>query len=231
MQAIILAAGRGKRMGKLTDNVPKPLLKINGRPILEYILAGLPREVDEVILVVGYFGHKIKNHFGAKHQGRSLQYLWQMSPSGTAGALWQTRKSLKGKFLVLMGDDLYHQNDIKKIVKHDLAVLVKEVAELSRFGMIEVDDQVHLIKIIEAAASSTSNLANTGAYVLDERIFEYPLVPLLGGTEFGLPQTLAQMADRHKIKVEKADFWHANTEEEDLAVAEEMVKKYLRYKI
>jgi len=61
MQAIILAAGRGTRMGELTNDLPKPLLKISGRPILEYTLANLPREIDEVILVIGYHGHKIKN--------------------------------------------------------------------------------------------------------------------------------------------------------------------------
>ncbi len=228
MQAIILAAGRGKRMGKLTDRTPKPLLKINGRPILEYVLASLPREVDEVILVIGYHGQKIKDYFGDQHQGRPLRYLWQMSSNGTGGALWQINKALRGKFLVLMGDDLYHHDDLKKIIKHDLAVLAKEVDEPSRFGRIEVDGRGQMVGLVEAAANPTSNLANTGAYILDARIFEYPLVPILDGTEFGLLQTLAQMADKHKIKVEKADFWHANTSSEDLTAAEKIVGKYFK---
>lgn len=226
MQAVILAAGRGKRMGELTNSTPKPLLEINGRPILEYTLANLPREIDEVILVIGYHGQKIKNRFGAKHQGREIQYLWQMSNSGTGGALFQINKALRGKFLVLMGDDLYHHDDLKKIVRHDLAVLVKEVNEPSRFGVIEIDERGHLIQIVERPANPKGNLVNAGAYVLDKRIFDYPLVPVYDGKEFGLPQTLAQMADRHKIKVEKAEFWHANTNSEDLAAAAEIVKKY-----
>ena len=205
MQAVILAAGRGTRMGELTNDVPKPMLKISGRPILEYTLANLPSEIDEVIFIIGYLGHKIKNHFGAKHQNRNLQYIWQLSPSGTGGALWQIRKALHGKFIVLMGDDLYHQKDLKKILKHDLAVLVKEIDEPSRFGVIEIDDNGHLVQI-----------------------FNYQLVLVYDGTEYGLPQTMAQMADYHKIKVVRAEVWHPNTNGDDLQKAEEIVKKYFK---
>jgi len=226
MQAVILAAGRGTRMGELTNDIPKPLLKISGRPILEYTLANLPRKIDEVIFVVGYLGHQIRNHFGEKYQGKNLQYIWQLSPSGTGGALFQIKKTLHGKFIVLMGDDLYHQKDLKKILKHDLAVLVKEIEEPSRFGVIEVDKNGHLVQIVEKPAEPKSNLVNAGVYVLDSRIFNYPLVPVYNGQEFGLPQTLAQMADKHKIKVERAEVWHPNTKGEDLKRAEEIVEKY-----
>lgn len=228
MQAVILAAGRGKRMGELTEDIPKPLLKINGRPILEYTLASLPREIDEVILIVGYHGHKIKNHLGEKYNGRSLRYLWQMSLSGTGGAIFQIKKALRGKFLVLNGDDLYHAEDLRRMVKHDLAVLVKEFDEPSRFGVIEMDDKGHLVQIVERPAGPKGNLVNTGGYVLNRSIFSYPLVPVYEGKEFGLPQTLAQMADKHKIKVERAKFWHPNTSGDDLAKAEELVKKYFK---
>ena len=230
MQAIILAAGRGVRMGELTNDVPKPLLKINGRPILEYTLANLPPEIDEVIFVVGYLGHKIKDHFGKEHQGRYLQYMWQLSPSGTGGALWQIKKALHGKFIVLMGDDLYHQKDLKKILKHDLAVLAKEIEEPSRFGVIEVDSDGHLTQIVEKPAEPKSNLVNAGVYVLDSRIFSYPLVPVYDGQEFGLPQTMAQMADKHKIKVVRAEVWHPNTRGEDLQKAEEIVRRYFNHR-
>lgn len=228
MQAVILAAGRGTRMGELTNGTPKPLLKISGRPILEYTLENLPSEIDEVIFVIGYLGHKIKNHFGKKHQGRELQYMWQLSPSGTGGALFQIRKALHGKFIVLMGDDLYHRKDLKKILKHDLAVLVKEIDEPSRFGVIETDASGHLLQIVEKPVEPKSNLVNAGVYVLDSRIFTYPLVPVYGGKEFGLPQTLAQMADNHKIKVVRAEVWHPNTKGEDLRKAEEIVERYFK---
>lgn len=226
MQAVILAAGRGTRMGDLTTRTPKPLLRIDGRPILEYTLDNLPEEITEVVFIIGYHGRKIKDHFGSRFQDKDLNYFWQLRLEGTGGALWQIKKALKGKFLVLNGDDLYHRKDLKKIIKHDLAVLTKEIDEPSRFGVIEVDKKGHLTKIVEKPARPSSNLVNTGAYILDGRIFDYPLVPIYEGKEFGLPQTMAQMADKHRIKVERADFWHPNTRGEDLTAAEEVVRKY-----
>ena len=69
MQAVILAAGRGVRMGALTESTPKPMLQIKGRTLLEYKLAALPEEVDEVIIVVGYLGGMIQSHFGGEYNG------------------------------------------------------------------------------------------------------------------------------------------------------------------
>ena len=59
MQAVILAAGRGVRMGKLTENTPKPMLSLFGKPMLEWKLEMLPRVIDEVIFVIGYYGSQI----------------------------------------------------------------------------------------------------------------------------------------------------------------------------
>ncbi len=227
MQAVILAAGRGTRMGDLTTYTPKPLLKINGWPILEYTLANLPKEISEVIFIIGYQGHKIKDHFGASRGEKELRYVWQRRLDGTGGALWQIRKLLRGKFLVLNGDDLYHRDDLKKIIKHELAVLVKEVANPGEFGVIETDERGHLVRILEKPKKPKNNLVNAGVYILDKRIFDYPLVAI-SQTEFGLPQTMAQMAGQYKIKVERAALWHSNTRSDDLEKAREIIDKFFK---
>ena len=69
MQAVILAAGVGKRLKPLTDDLPKPMVRVNGRPILEYTLSILPKEIDEVILIVGYLKEKIIEYFGDSFKG------------------------------------------------------------------------------------------------------------------------------------------------------------------
>jgi len=69
MQCVILVAGRGTRMGKLTDSCPKPMLPIKGKPKLVYTLENLPEEIDEVILVIGYLGEQIRNFFGDEYNG------------------------------------------------------------------------------------------------------------------------------------------------------------------
>jgi len=227
MQAVILAAGRGTRMGELTNDLPKPLLKISGRPILEYTLNNLPEDISEVIFVTGYKGELIKEHFGGNYNGKKIKYVEQTDLNGTAGALWLTKDILRGKFLVLMGDDLYHKDDLEKLVSYDLVLLVKEVANNTRFGVVATDEDGYLKEVVEykfLKDRPAGNLVNTGAYVLNAKIFDYAPVAI-SDKEFGLPQTLAQMADKHKIKVIKANVWHPNGYEEDLIRGEAVARK------
>src|SRR3989339_2265598 len=120
MQAIILAAGRGTRMKELTDDLPKSLLPINGRPIIEYALENLPDIISEIILIVGYKSKMIKDHLGDNYLGKPIKYIEQKELNGTAGALWAARDLVKDKFLVMYGDDFYSKKDLEKLVANDL---------------------------------------------------------------------------------------------------------------
>lgn len=75
MRAVILAAGEGKRMRPLTEKIPKPMLQVLGRPLLEHIFDSLPDAVDEVILGIGYLGGQIKAHFGSSFGGCKIRYV------------------------------------------------------------------------------------------------------------------------------------------------------------
>jgi len=229
MQVVILAAGKGVRMGKLTNNIPKPLLKISGRPIVEYTLLNLPEEISEIIFVIGYKGEMIKKYFGEKFNGKKISYVEQKELNGTGGAIFSLKNLIYNRFLVLNGDDIYHVDDLAKLLSHKIALLVKQIENNDRFGTVEVDKQGYLKSIVEFRnlkdKNAASNLVNTGAYVLNKEIFDYPQVPI-SEKEFGLPQTLAQMTDKHKIKVIKANVWHPNGQEEDLIKGEEVVRKY-----
>jgi NDP-sugar pyrophosphorylase family protein len=226
MQAVILAAGRGKRMKNLTDEIPKPMLKLKGKPILEHKINMLPREIDEIIFVIGYAGDYIIRHFKRYFAGRRIIYVFQDKMTGTGGALHLAKSVLKDKFLVIMGDDLYHKKDLKRMLKHNLAILGHVVEDTSRFGIIKTDKKGHMIAVIEKPKRSKNKLANTAVYMLNKKFFDYDLVPI-GGGEFGLPQTLAKMAGEHKIKVEKATAWHAIGSPEDLKAAEKVLHKFL----
>ncbi|MDP1620078.1 MAG: nucleotidyltransferase family protein, partial [bacterium] len=218
MQVVILAAGRGKRMEDLTNGIPKPMLKIKGKPILEHKINALPKEIKEIVFVVGYYGEYIMNHFKRYFNGRKVTYVFQTDLNGTGGALFLARSVLKDRFLVMMGDDLYHKKDIKALIKHNLAVLGREVEDVSKFGIIKTNQDGHMVEIVEKPKRSKDKLANTGVYVISKEIFNYDLVPI-GGGEFGLPQTLAKMAKDHAVKVEKATIWHAIGNPGDLAEA------------
>lgn len=226
MQTVILAAGRGTRMGELTNDIPKPMLKVSGRPILEYIFLNLPEEISEVILVIGYKGDIIKNHFGNEFLGKKIIYSEQMQLDGTGGAVMRLKNMVGEKFMVLMGDDLYRKKDLERLLQYDLAVMVQEIEKNERFGVVDIDDDYNLKSIIEfkdIKERPKHNLINTGAYIINKNFFDYPLV-WITEKEAGLPQTMAQMVDKYKIKVIKGEFWHPNGRAEDLQKAEEAIK-------
>jgi len=226
MQAVILAAGKGTRMGDLCKDTPKPMLKVLGKNLLEHKIDALPDEVDEIIFVIGHLGDQIQKHFGTKHKGRKISYVTLNEIKGTAYALFVAKDLLRGKFLLMMGDDLYGCEDIKKIIKHDHAVLVKKIDGSTPGGKVMLDKKGHLIKIIEDKKGEIANgLVNTGLYVLTPKIFEYEPVQLPNSKEFGLPQTMVVMAKDFPVKVVLADFWLNITAPEDLKLAEAILNK------
>ena len=225
MQAVILAAGRGKRMGNLTLSTTKPMLKIKGKPILEHKINALPKKIKEIIFIVGYHSEDIISYFKRYFNGRRIIYVFQTNLNGTGGALHLAQSILRDKFLVMMGDDLYHKKDLNNLIKHDLAILGYEVDDPSQFGVIKMNRKKNMIDVIEKPKKMKKALANTGVYVLNKNFFNYDLVSI-GGGEFGLPQTLAKMAADHVIKVEKTDLWHPIGNPDDLRKAEEILHKF-----
>lgn len=215
-----MAAGHGKRLRPYTETMPKQLLEINERPILEYGLNHLPDEIDEVILVVGWLGEQIRERFSNEFLGRPIKYIEQNERLGTFHALSLCRDVLGGKFVVLMGDDLYGKDDIKNCLKHDLCVLVRDVDNPWNFGVMETNKDGTLKEIVEKPEKPKSNLVTAGLYVLDEGIFDYEPVKIKSG-EYGLPQTIAKMAKDRKIYLEKASFWLPINTEGDLEKARE----------
>ncbi len=232
MQCVILAAGRGKRMGDLTNNIPKPLLEVKGRPILEYTLINLPEKISEVIFIIGYKGDLIKSYFGNKWRNKKIKYVVQEKLNGTGGALHYAKEFLEDKFLVLNGDDLYYFLDLERLINNEPpALLAKEMDNLGRLGAVKIDADGYLSEIIESGESRDENLklANIGVYLLNKEFFDYPLIKRVSkpdDEEFGLPQTLGGMAKDYKIKVEKAEFWLPIGYPEDIIKAEKVIDKY-----
>lgn len=221
MQAVILAAGLGTRMGELTKNTPKPLLKIQDLTLLEHNLKALPEEVDEVILVVGYLADQIRAAVGERFRNKKITYVEQRELKGTAHALSLCKGKVRGRFLVLMGDDLYKKEDLGKMLKYPLAVLANEIKEDNPndfHALIRVDSDGNLQDIIERQQGKPGDLSNCGAYILDERYFALPLVRAGNKTqEYGLPQTMLQLVRQGaRFAIIKASFWHKVTGPEDL---------------
>lgn len=106
MQTVILAGGRGIRLSPITNMIPKPMIVVNNKPFLEYLLLMLKRNsLEKILLCVGYLGEKIEVYFGdGGRLGIEIQYSREKEPLGTAGALKLAENLLEEEFLVLYGD-------------------------------------------------------------------------------------------------------------------------------
>lgn len=178
MKGYILAAGEGLRMRPLTANIPKPLLPVAGRPFLEHnIMAMREAGVKDIILLVGWRAHRIREHFGdGREFGVRIEYIEQKERLGTAHAIGMVKDMVDGPFLCLYGDIVVSKESIKGIIAHHRKVkgsvmALTTVEDPRRYGSIIAEDGV-VKGIIEKAEVPPSNTINAGAYVLEPDIFE-----------------------------------------------------------
>lgn len=226
MQIVILAAGRGTRMNELTAEVPKPMLEIKGKPILAYKIEALPEEIDEVIFVVGYLGNQIQKYFGESYTGKKISYVVQEELNGTGGAVHLVKDLIKNDFLVMMGDDLYSKDDVSRLIEHELAVLGLEVEDPRKFGVIYLNEEGNLEKIVEKPDIDGPALVLVGLYKLNKRFFDYPMTLSERG-EYEIIQPITLMSKDFPIKVEKATSWFPIGNPEDLKKAEGIIDKFI----
>jgi UDP-N-acetylglucosamine diphosphorylase / glucose-1-phosphate thymidylyltransferase / UDP-N-acetylgalactosamine diphosphorylase / glucosamine-1-phosphate N-acetyltransferase / galactosamine-1-phosphate N-acetyltransferase len=229
MQAVILAAGRGTRMGTLTDSTPKPMLKIGEKNLIEYKVDILPESIDEVILVVGYLGNVIREYFGTEYNGKKITYVEQKNiVGGTADALWQAREILKDRFIVMMGDDLYAQKDVEECLKKEWALLVDKVHGKRSSGRVITNESGNVVDVVEGQHDEEGWLTSTNMFVLDTRIFNQAPVPkATDSTELGLPQTVLAAARTQHVSFSPvlATFWFQVSGPVDLAIGETVLRK------
>lgn len=226
MQAVILAAGVGKRMRPLTLERPKPLIEILGKSILERILDELVGLVSEVILVVGYKKEMIVEGFGKEYKGMGLVYVVQEEQLGTGHALLQAEERVRGKFLMLNGDDLYAREDIERLVKHDQAVLLqKKEGDVSRYGVMVVK-KGKVVEVVEKPAEFVSDLVNTGMFCFGLEVFEV-LKKLRRSEreEYEVTDAVRELAKQGKMEYELVKgYWMPVGGIEDIEKAEGLLK-------
>ncbi|SEH46382.1 glucose-1-phosphate thymidylyltransferase [Halopenitus malekzadehii] len=147
MQSVILAAGKGTRLEPLTDDKPKPLVEVDGRPILEDVFDNLIEiGVDEFVVVVGYQKQRIIERYGDEYRDVPITYAHQREQNGLAHALLQAEPHVEGDFVLMLGDNIFRAN-LGDVVNRqgeeraDAAFLVEEVPheEASRYGVCDTN--------------------------------------------------------------------------------------------
>jgi NDP-sugar pyrophosphorylase family protein len=224
MKAVVLAGGRGTRLRPLTDNIPKPMVSLRGVPLLEYTLSILPKQIDQVVIVVGYMSDRIKNYFGRGFGGRSIEYVLQIEPKGTFHALKQAEDKLAGEdFLIVSGDDVYSAKDLHKVASaRHMSVLTNKTSQPERFGICKLNNEGFLESIVEKPKEFCGDLANIGVYKINHSIFKQPVILGSNGEELLAPM-IGSLALNEKIEVITASFWHPIADMEDWQKAQQIL--------
>lgn len=180
MRAFILAGGAGTRLRPLTDKIPKPMVRLGGKPILEWNLRLLAQHGwREVIINLHHHQDVITDAFGdGKRFGLRITYSPEPVLRGTSGALTPWREQLSNTFILLYGDNLFDA-DLKALVQthHDrhavatIGTIWRQ--DVATSGLVEQDASHRVVRFVEKPANrSGSGLVNAGVLVLDPSIFD-----------------------------------------------------------
>jgi NDP-sugar pyrophosphorylase family protein len=234
---VILAAGRGARMGHMTEEIPKPMLPIRGRPMLEHIIERLDEAgIRDALIVIGYHGDKIEQHFRsipAAAPGVQLSFTPQNPVNGTgSGALCARNFAGSDPFLLLYGDILCEPVEYTRAAaillanaKTTAVVAVKAVDDPWQ-GAAVYEHRGRITRILEKPprGTSTTRWNSAGFYVFRPLVFEYlaKLEPSSRG-EYELTSALeAMLRDGHDLRVSPIEgSWRDVGRPEDLAAMNE----------
>jgi dTDP-glucose pyrophosphorylase len=207
-QAVLLAAGRGTRMRELTNELPKPMIEVRGKPVLQHIVEGLrDAGTQRFLIIVGYRADAVRNFFGDGSRYRiDIQYETQVVQDGT-GRVVELARNFAGDspFVLSYGDILIDPANYKRIV--DLAdeveaiLTVRRGEDVSKGGAVFVNERMELVDLREKPKEGepTSPWYNAGLYTFRPGIFEFiaKLKPSPRG-EYELTDAIRDMAQLGK---------------------------------
>ncbi len=223
MKAVILAAGKGTRLLPLTTDIPKTLVEINGKPIIERIISSLPEEISEIVVVVSHLKDAIQNFLGDEYMGKKIYFAEQGEKRGTFGALLSARNLLEGddRFLVTNGDDIHDRSEFEECLKYPRSMAVERKI-MPNYYSTEINESGYFTGFRPQTEIERTNgaLVATGVFVIDKNIFDETGV-LLSTGEYGLPQTVLLQIEKCPLKVVEISGWLPINSHNDLKKAEE----------
>lgn len=209
MDAVILAAGLGTRLRPHTNTVPKPLLPVQGRPILDWTIAALPPDVDRLVVVTNYLAEQIDAYLAGQPHIRNWATVRQAVPRGTGDALRVCQPHITSdRLLVLNGDDLYGAADLARLASKPAGILANPVQDARKWGVLfpKESDPGLLDYMVEKPDLDGPALANIGAYVFPRSVFDIPLT-LSARKEYEITEAVDKLAKAGPFHIVTATFW------------------------
>lgn len=219
MNIIIPMAGMGKRLRPHTLTIPKPLIPVAGKPIVQHLVediaALIPDKLEEIVFVTGRFGKEVENHLleVAKSLGAKGKIAYQDEALGTAHAIWCAKEALKGKTIVAFADTLFRA-DFKLDESKDGVLWVKQIEDPSAFGVVKLNEEGDIVDFVEKPQTFVSDLAMIGIYYFkkgEDLAAEIKYLidnDIKNGGEYQLPDALRRLTEKgHKFGPGKVDEW------------------------
>lgn len=212
---MIMAAGVGSRLMPMTRDIPKPMVPVGNRPLMENIVSLLKYYgIQDVICNLHYHSSAITDYFGdGSVMGMCMFYSKEKELLGTAGGVKRCQWFLDDTFVVVSGDALTDVNLLKLISEHRSSgalatIALKEVGEVEQFGVVITDEAGRIEDFQEKPPreKARSNLANTGIYIFEPEIFDY--IPENAFYDFGkqvFPHLVSVKAPFYGVKI--SDYW------------------------
>jgi glucose-1-phosphate thymidylyltransferase len=216
MKVIIPLAGKGTRLRPHTHVTPKPMLRIAGKPVMDYILDDLKRlgTVEEVVYITGHLKEKVEAHARHTYDFPSV-FIEQKVQDGTAGAVALARKHVDQPVLIIFVDTIFDADlSIVKTTDADGIIWTKEVEDYQRFGVVVTDAGGHMTRIVEKPSTPISRRANIGLYYIRnwKLLFEgidHVLKQPPNKGEYYLTDAFQYMIDKGaKIRVVDVEGWY-----------------------
>jgi len=216
MKVIIPLAGKGTRLRPHTHITPKPMLKIAGKPVIDYVMEDLQRlgNVEQVIYITGHLKDKVELYARAKYPFDAV-FIEQEVQDGTAGAVALAKPYVDQPVFIIFVDTIFDA-DLSVVNRSDAdgIIWVKTVDDYQRFGVVVTDADGHMTKIVEKPSTPISKRANIGLYYIKnwKLLYEgidWTLKQPKNKGEFYLTDAFQYMIDHGaKIKVIDVEGWY-----------------------
>ena len=207
MKVLILAGGFGTRLSEYTDNIPKPMIPIGGRPIIEHIMSIYSKyQFNEFVVALGYKGDVIKDYFSKnKNQNRKVELVETGSETLTGGRIKRLKKYFDKTFLLTYGDGVSDIN-IKKLLEfhknHNKILTVTAVRPPARFGYLSLDGDN--VKNFSEKVYKGDNWINGGFFVANPSLFDF----IEGDSTIFEKEPLENLTKQKQLKAFKHEgFW------------------------
>jgi glucose-1-phosphate thymidylyltransferase len=217
MKVIIPLAGKGTRLRPHTHTVPKPMLKVAGKPVMDYVLDDVRklRNVEEVIYITGHLKEVVEAHVHATYGDMKSTFIEQKVQDGTAGAVGLARDRVNAPVLIIFVDTIFDADlSVINSSTDDGIIWTKEVEDYQRFGVVVTDAAGYMTRIVEKPKTPVSRRANIGLYYIRnwKLLFEgidHVLKQPTNQGEYYLTDAFQYMIDKGaKISVIDVEGWY-----------------------